>query len=136
MRARADQVMHPAEISFLREISRIFGFDDHAFERIRASHAGAGAADPYAVLGIAHDASDDEARAAWRALIREFSANVLPVSSASLTPNSDCATTSTPSPSSSRASSRILPAFPVAMTIFVGRRLTMWRLRRPRSVPR
>ncbi len=30
MIARADQVMHPAEISFLREISRSFGFDDAA----------------------------------------------------------------------------------------------------------
>ncbi len=71
MIARADQVMHPAEISFLREISRIFGFDDVAFERIRAGHAGAGAADPYAVLGVPHDSSDGEVRAAWRKLIRE-----------------------------------------------------------------
>ena len=71
MIARADQVMHPAEISFLREISRIFGFDDAAFERIRASHAGSGAADPYAILGVAHNAGDDEVRAAWLALIRE-----------------------------------------------------------------
>ncbi len=71
MIARADQVMHPAEISFLREISRIFGFDDAAFERIRAGHAGADAADPYAILGVPHDSSDDEARAAWRKLIRE-----------------------------------------------------------------
>ncbi len=71
MIARADQVMHPAEVSFLREISRIFGFDDAAFERIRAGHAGAGAADPHAVLGVPHDAGDDEVRAAWRALIRE-----------------------------------------------------------------
>ncbi len=71
MIARADQVMHPAEISFLREISRIFGFDEAVFERIRASHAGAGSADPYAVLGVSHDAGDEKVRAAWRALIRE-----------------------------------------------------------------
>ena len=71
MIARADQVMHPSEVSFLKEISRIFGFDDATFERIRASHAGADAADPYAVLGISREASDDDARAAWRALIRE-----------------------------------------------------------------
>ena len=47
---------------------------------------------------------------------------------ASLTPNSDCATTSMPSPSSRRAISRILPGLPVAMTIFSGRRLTTVRL--------
>ena len=71
MIARADQVMHPAEVSFLKEISRIFGFDDAAFERIRAGHSGADAADPYAILGVPHDSSDDAARAAWRKLIRE-----------------------------------------------------------------
>ncbi len=71
MIARADQVMHPAEISFLKEISRIFGFDDATFERIRAGHAGADAADPYAILGVSRDVGDDEVRAAWRKLIRE-----------------------------------------------------------------
>jgi DnaJ like chaperone protein len=71
MIARADQVMHPAEISFLREVASIFGFDDAAFERIRAGHAGSDAANPYAVLGVSSDAPDEEVRAAWRKLIRE-----------------------------------------------------------------
>ncbi len=71
MIARADQIMHPAEISFLKEIARIFGFDDAAFERIRAGHAGTDAADPYAILGVSHATGDDEIRAAWRKLIRE-----------------------------------------------------------------
>jgi DnaJ like chaperone protein len=71
MIARADQVMHPAEISFLREVASIFGFDDAAFERIRAGHAGAETANPYTVLGVTSDASDDDVRAAWRKLIRE-----------------------------------------------------------------
>jgi len=63
--------MHPAEISFLREVASIFGFDDAAFERIRAGHAGAETANPYTVLGVTSDASDDDVRAAWRKLIRE-----------------------------------------------------------------
>jgi DnaJ like chaperone protein len=71
MIARADQVMHPAEVAFLREIAKIFGFDDAAFERIRAGHAGVDEADPYAVLGVSHNADDDAVRAAWRELIRE-----------------------------------------------------------------
>ena len=71
MIARDDQIMHPAEVSFLKEISRIFGFDDAVFERIRAGHAGADAADPYAILGGPHDSSDDKVHTAWRKLIRE-----------------------------------------------------------------
>ena len=71
MIARADQIMHPAEVSILKEISRIFGFDDAVFERIRAGHAGVDAANPYAILGVPPDSSDDEVRTAWRKLIRE-----------------------------------------------------------------
>jgi len=71
MIARADQIMHPAEVSILKEISRIFGFDDAAFERICAGHAGTDSANPYAILGVPHDSPDDEVRTAWRKLIRE-----------------------------------------------------------------
>ena len=71
MIARADQIMHPAEVSILKEISRIFGFDDAVFERIHAGHAGADTANPYAILGVPHDSSNDEVRTAWRKLIRE-----------------------------------------------------------------
>ena len=69
--AKADRIMHPQEEEFLREVATIFGFDDAKFARIRASHVGADAADPYAILGVAHDADDDAVRAAWRVLIKE-----------------------------------------------------------------
>ncbi len=69
--AKADQVMHPDEIAYLQGVAGIFGFSEADFERIRAGHLGADAADPYAVLGVAHDADDDAVRAAWRKLIRE-----------------------------------------------------------------
>ena len=77
MIARADQIMHPAEVSILKEISRIFGFDNDVFERIRAGHAGADAADPYVILGVPHDSSDDVVRSAWRKLIRENHPDIL-----------------------------------------------------------
>lgn len=69
--AEADGVVHPAEIEYLRGVAGIFGFDEATFERIRAGRAGAGGPDPYAVLGVAPDASDDDVRAAWRRLVRE-----------------------------------------------------------------
>ena len=33
--AKADSVVHPAEVTYLRSVSNIFGLDDHAFERIK-----------------------------------------------------------------------------------------------------
>jgi DnaJ like chaperone protein len=69
--AKADNVLHPQEDAFLREVASIFGFDDAKYARIRATHVGADIANPYAILGIAHDASDEEVRKAWRELIKE-----------------------------------------------------------------
>jgi DnaJ like chaperone protein len=69
--AKADRVMHPQEEEFLKEVSKIFGFDDAKFARIRAGHLGADASDPYAILGVPHDADDETVRAAWRTLIKE-----------------------------------------------------------------
>ncbi len=69
--AKADRVVHPQEEAFLKDVAAIFGFDDAKFARIRAAHLGADGSDPYAILGVRHDASDDEVRAAWRQLVRE-----------------------------------------------------------------
>ena len=69
--AKADRVMHPQEEEFLKEVSRIFGFDDAKLARIRSGHLGADASDPYAILGVPHDADNDAVRAAWRTLIKE-----------------------------------------------------------------
>lgn len=71
MIALADGVMHPAEENFLREVARIFGFDANTFARIKESHIGRDAADPYRVLGVPGTASNDEIRAAYRRLIHE-----------------------------------------------------------------
>lgn len=69
--AKADRVMHPQEEAFLKEVAKIFGFDDAKFARIRAAHVGADASDPYAILGVPHDANDAAVRTAWRTLIKE-----------------------------------------------------------------
>jgi len=69
--ARADNVIHPAEIEFLRGVADIFGIKGLDFDRIRASHIGADQEDPYTILGVPHDISDGELRRHYRELIRE-----------------------------------------------------------------
>jgi DnaJ like chaperone protein len=70
--ARADNVVHPAELEYLRDVAAIFGFDATAFERIRAGHMGPDKADPYEILGTSRSASDAEIKAAYRRLAREY----------------------------------------------------------------
>ena len=69
--AKADGVLHPGEQAFLERVAEIFGFAPNEFRRIRASHFAPDAADPYVVLGIAYDASDEEIRRTYRMLVRE-----------------------------------------------------------------
>ncbi len=69
--ARADGVLHPGELAFLERVAEIFGFTPAEFRRIRASHFGPDAADPYAIIGVAHSASDDEVKRTYRLLVRE-----------------------------------------------------------------
>ncbi|HWU25834.1 MAG TPA: TerB family tellurite resistance protein, partial [Rhizomicrobium sp.] len=69
--AKADGVLHPSEQAFLETVAEIFGFAPNEFRRIRASHFGPDAADPYAVLGVAYDASETEIKRTYRLLVRE-----------------------------------------------------------------
>ncbi len=69
--AKADGVLHPGEEAFLARVAEIFGFAPNEFRRIRASHFAPDAADPYVVLGVAYDASDDEIKRTYRLLVRE-----------------------------------------------------------------
>lgn len=69
--AKADGVIHPAELDYLKRIADIFGFDAGGFERIRASYDDPDKADPYEILGLAHDVTDAEVKKAYRKLIVE-----------------------------------------------------------------
>ncbi len=75
--AKADNVIHPAEISYLEGVARIFGFDANAFARIKEAHLGPDEADPYKVLGLTRDATDAEVKKTYRALIREHHPDAL-----------------------------------------------------------
>lgn len=69
--AKADNVIHPAELTYLAGVAEIFGFDETDFQRLRAHHMPPDASDPYLILGVAHEAGDDEVRSVWRRLVRE-----------------------------------------------------------------
>ena len=69
--AMADGEYHPKEDDFLHQVADIFGLNEREFRGMRARFVPDAVPDPHDVLGIAPDASYDEARAAWRALVRE-----------------------------------------------------------------
>jgi DnaJ like chaperone protein len=68
--AKADNVLHPGELEFLKTVAEIFGFAPNEFRRIRATHF-RDAADPYVILGIAYDANEEEIKRTYRMLVRE-----------------------------------------------------------------
>ena len=68
--AKADGVLHPGELAFLERVADIFGFAPNEFRRIRATHF-PDKEDPYLILGVAHDAGDEEIKRTYRMLVRE-----------------------------------------------------------------
>lgn len=75
--AKADNVVHPAELEYLENVALIFGFDAQEFARIKEAHLGPDEADPYRVLGITREAADDEIKRTYRKLIREHHPDTL-----------------------------------------------------------
>lgn len=75
--ARADNVIHPAELDFLKKVSGIFGFSASEFDRIRAENLGPDKGDPYEILGVKRDATDKEIKSAYRKLIKEHHPDLL-----------------------------------------------------------
>jgi DnaJ like chaperone protein len=69
--ASSDGVVSGEELAYLERVSELFGQSPLVFRRIKATHLGAEADDPYVVLGVAYDASDADVRAAWKALLSE-----------------------------------------------------------------
>jgi len=70
--ALADGIVTDDEADFLRTVSDVFGFSDREFRRIRNSHLGRDADDPYLILGVDPDISDSDLKRAYR---RQAAAN-------------------------------------------------------------
>ena len=69
--AASDGAITGDELAYLKSVSDLFEFSDDTFRRIKASHLGQDADDPYAVLGVRNDAPFEEIRAAYRRLMLE-----------------------------------------------------------------
>lgn len=69
--AGSDGVVTLDELDYLRDVAGCFGISPLTFRRLKATHLGAANDDPYVVLGVAPDASDEAVRAAWRTLLAE-----------------------------------------------------------------
>lgn len=69
--AVADGAYHEEEDAFLSRVASIWGLPDRDFQRMRAQFVPEAERDPWDVLGVSHDASPEEVRAAWSALVRE-----------------------------------------------------------------
>lgn len=69
--ATADGAVHEAELAYLAEVATIFGLSEAEFESVKARHVVGGGADPYRVLGVPPDASNETIKTRWRALVTE-----------------------------------------------------------------
>lgn len=70
--ARADGPLNAHEVRFLERVAQAFGIGRAGFTRLRDAIETPPADDPYAVLGISSNASDDEVKQAWRRLVRVY----------------------------------------------------------------
>jgi DnaJ like chaperone protein len=69
--ATSDGVVTADELAYLERVCELFGLGPLVFRRLKAVHLGADRDDPYAVIGVRHDASDSEIRAAWKRQLAE-----------------------------------------------------------------
>ena len=64
--ALADGIVTAEEAEYLETVSKVFGFSDREYRRIRNSHLGQDAEDPYLILGVEPDISDKDLKTAYR----------------------------------------------------------------------
>ncbi len=69
--AKADGVLHPAELSYLESVATIFGFSAEDFLRIKSRHMEMDKRDPYVTLGVSREESSKYIKLTYRKLVAE-----------------------------------------------------------------
>lgn len=69
--AKADNVIHPAELVYLENVALQFGFGLDDFARIKARHVSGGIDDPYLILGVERSAELAAIKVHYRKLVRD-----------------------------------------------------------------
>ena len=69
--AVSDGVVTEGELDYLKRCSELFGLSPLVFRRVKATHLGVAADDPYAILGVEPDVSDEAIRVARRTLLAD-----------------------------------------------------------------
>ena len=64
--ALADGIVTEEEAEYLETVAVLFGFSDREYRRIRNSHLGQDADDPYLILGVEPEISDSNLKTAYR----------------------------------------------------------------------
>ncbi len=64
--ALADGIVTQEEHAFLERVSDIFGFSDREYDRIRSSNLGIDPTNPYLILGVDEDISNEGLKKAYR----------------------------------------------------------------------
>jgi len=70
--AVADGAVTTPELDYLESVAHLMGLSPLTYRRVKAMHLGAATDDPYVILNVAHDASDEQLRAARKVLLEEF----------------------------------------------------------------
>lgn len=70
--AESDGVVTPDELAYLQRVAELVGLSPLSFRRLRTDHLGAPADDPYRLLDVAPDVSDEAVRAAWKQALVEY----------------------------------------------------------------
>jgi DnaJ like chaperone protein len=69
--AKSDETLHPQEEQFLSNVAKRFGLTDTEFNYIKARHVVATERNPYDVLGVNPNVSNDELKSHYRRLIAD-----------------------------------------------------------------
>lgn len=64
--ALVDGIVTDDELHFLQDVGRIFGFSEREFKRIQVAHMGRASDDPFLILGVDEDISDENLKRAYR----------------------------------------------------------------------